>query len=454
MNTAVSGQFTTSLRNDDVDRHLDAALARARDAYASANPQSRARAERAAEVMPGGNTRTVLWVDPFPLGLARGEGCRLWDLDGHAYVDFISEFTAGLYGHSHPIIRKAIEQALDDGWNLAGHTLAEAEFASAVCERFPSIERVRFTNSGTEANMMALVTARAVTGREGIVVFEGGYHGGTLYFKAGGSPVNAPFRFHIATYNDVDDTRDLLRREGSEIAAVLLEPMQGSGGCIAARRPFLEMLREETARSGIILIFDEVMTSRLAPGGLTAELGIHGDLTTLGKYVGGGMSFGAFGGRADIMDRYDPRRADALPHAGTFNNNVLTMRAGLAGLRDVYTPEAARAVNAGGDALRERLNATAARSRLAVQFSGRGSMLNIHFNTRDIVDQRDAQVGDTRLKELYYFHLLEQGIYASRRGFMALSLPLGDAEFDRLVAATEAFLVRYSHEIELGADRA
>jgi glutamate-1-semialdehyde 2,1-aminomutase len=403
--------------------------------------------------MPGGNTRTVLWVDPFPLGLARGEGCHLWDLDGHDYVDFISEFTAGLYGHSHPVIRKAIDQALDDGWNLAGHTMAEAEFAKAVCERFPSIDRVRFTNSGTEANMMALVTARAITGRERILVFDGGYHGGTLYFRAGGSPVNAPFKFHTATYNDIAGTRQLLREQGNEIAAVMLEPMQGSGGCIAATRPFLEMLREETRRSGIILIFDEVMTSRLAPGGLSGELGIHGDLTTLGKYVGGGMSFGAFGGRADIMDRYDPRRSDSLPHAGTFNNNVLTMRAGLAGLREVYTPEAAVALNVRGDALRERLNSAAGRSGLPVQFTGRGSMLNIHFNRRDLEDPRDAAIGDPRLKELYYFHLLEHGIYSSRRGFMALSLPLGSPEFDKLVAATEAFLRRYEREIALGGDR-
>ena len=189
------------------------------------------------------------------------------------------------------------------------------------------------------------------------MVFDGGYHGAVFGFAGGGSPINAPFDYVLAPYNDMAATRALIERHAADLALVILEPMMGGGGCIAAEPAFLAMLREATTKVGALLILDEVMTSRLAPGGLQRCVAIKPDLTTLGKYIGGGMSFGAFGGRGDIMDLFDPRRPDALPHAGTFNNNVLTMTAGLAGLTEVYTPEAARALNARGDALRERLNA-------------------------------------------------------------------------------------------------
>src|SRR5258706_4304240 len=156
--------------------------------------------------MPGGNTRSAIHVDPFPLTMVRGEGSRLWDLDGHEYVDFLSEFPAGLYGHSHKLIRRALDQALDSGVNFGAHGPAEARFAAAICARFPSIELVRFTNSGTEANLMAVSLARAVTGREKILVFGGGYHGGVFYFRGKGSAVNAPYDFLLADYNDIAGT--------------------------------------------------------------------------------------------------------------------------------------------------------------------------------------------------------------------------------------------------------
>ena len=287
-----------------------------------------------------------------PSHAARGAGCGT--LDGHAYIDFLGEFTAGIYGHSHPAIRAAIVGALDRGLNLAGHTAMEAELARLVCDRFPSVELVRFTNSGTEANLMAIALAIAATGRRKIMVFSGAYHGGLLTFPGGRSPVNVPHDFVVAPYNDADGAVRLIT---DELAAILVEPMMGSAGCIPGDPAFLAALREGASRVGALLIFDEVMTSRLAPGGRQQSLGIAPDLTTLGKYVGGGMSFGAFGGRRDLMARFDPRAPNALPHAGTFNNNVLTMAAGVAGLTEAYTPEAAIALNARGDALRERLNA-------------------------------------------------------------------------------------------------
>src|SRR6202011_3415135 len=177
-------------------------------------------------------------------------------------------------------------------------------------------------------------------------------------------------------------------------AALRVGPMQGTTGCIPADRSFLAGLRAMADETGALLIFDEVMTSRLAPGGLQEAHGILPDLTTLGKYVGGGMSFGAFGGRADLMERFDPRRPDAFQHAGTFNNNVLTMNAGLAGLTEIYTPERARALNARGDGLRERLNAAVRGHGLAMQFTGLGSMFSVHMTDLPIRAQEDAELSN------------------------------------------------------------
>jgi glutamate-1-semialdehyde 2,1-aminomutase len=418
---------------------IGAALAEAEELYRARNPKSVAQHRAACASLPGGNTRSAIHVDPFPLTMTRGEGARLWDLDGHEYLDFLSEFTAGIYGHSHPAIRAAIAAALDGGLNFGAHNTIEARFAAAICARFPSIELVRFTNSGTEANLMAVSAARAITGRPKILVFTGGYHGGVFYFRGHGSPLNAPFEYLLGQYNDFASVEALVRPHRAELAAILVEPMQGTTGCIPAERGFLTGLRALADEIGPLLIFDEVMTSRLAPGGLQEAHGILPDLTTLGKYVGGGMSFGAFGGRADIMERFDPRRPDAFQHAGTFNNNVLTMNAGLVGLTELYTPERARALNRWGDQLRERLNGDVRRHGLAMQFTGLGSMFSVHMTDRPVRSQEDAERGNAALRDLFYFDLVAHGIWFAKRGMFALSIALAEQDGDRLVGAVDEF---------------
>ena len=418
---------------------IGAALAEAEELYQVRNPKSVAQHREACAAMPGGNTRSAIHVDPFPLTMARGEGARLWDIDGHEYIDFLSEFTAGIYGHSHPAIRKAIEAALDGGLNFGAHNEIEARFAAAICARFPSIELVRFTNSGTEANLMAVSAARAITGRPKILVFEGGYHGGVFYFRGHGSALNAPFDYLLGRYNDLAAVEALVHAYRAELAAILVEPMQGTTGCIPAERAFLAGLRALSNDTGALLIFDEVMTSRLAPGGLQEAHDILPDLTTLGKYVGGGMSFGAFGGRADLMERFDPRRPDAFQHAGTFNNNVLTMNAGLVGLTEIYTPERAFALNTFGDRLRERLNGIARWRGLAMQFTGLGSMLAVHMTDGPIRSQEDAERGNAALRDLFYFDLLARGIWFAKRGMFALSIALEEPDGDKLIEAVEEF---------------
>lgn len=422
---------------------MDAALAAAHDVYRARNPKSLAQVERAAASMPGGNTRTVLHYPPFPLTIARGAGSRLWDLDGHAYVDLLGEYTAGIYGHSHPTILAAIRAALDDGLSLGGHNMIEAQLAQAIVARFPSIDLVRFTNSGTEANLMAVGLAKAFTGRTHVVAARGGYHGGAMTLAYPASPLNAPFPYVLVDYNDAQGAADAIGKAAGDVAAIIVEPMMGSGGCLPATAEFLAMLRAEATRIGAILIFDEVMTSRLSPGGIQPLVGVEADLTTLGKYLGGGSSFGAFGGRADIMALFDPRRSDALPHAGTFNNNVISMAAGLAGLTQVYTPAAAEALNQRGESLRARLNQICAAHAAPLQFTGIGSLMNAHATGRPIRTPADIQSGDMKARDLLFHHLLAEGIYAARRGFVALSLAVSDPELDAYVAAVDGFLERY-----------
>jgi glutamate-1-semialdehyde 2,1-aminomutase len=299
---------------------------------------------------------------------------------------------------------------------------------------------VRFCNSGTEANLMAVAAARASTGRSAILAFNGAYHGGMLGFANGGGPLNAPYPTVLAEYNDGEGTLDLIDQNAKALAAILIEPMMGGGGGIPADHSFLEALRERATRHGIVLIFDEVMTSRISAGGLQAKLGVVPDMTTLGKYIGGGMSFGAFGGRREIMSRFDPRRADAWAHAGTFNNNVLTMAAGVAAMSSVYTPEAAEQLTAHGDCLRDRLNTIGRQRGLPVQVTGAGSILAMHFQTKPIRRPADAKETPAEVRGLFHLEMLRSGYYLARRGFISLSLPLVTADYDGFTAAFEGFL--------------
>ena len=338
------------------------ALAKAHSTYTNLNPSSLQAYQSARNHLPGGNTRTVLHANPFPITFASGNGCTLTSLDGHTYTDFLGEFTAGIYGHNNATIRAAIDAALNRGWSLGGNNIYEKELAKLVCERFtPAMELVRFTNSGTEANMMAVATAMAWTGRNKILVFRGGYHGATLSFRnpPKGSvtkSVNLPHEWVVGAYNDIAQTEQVLSALPPEsLAVILVEPMLGNAGAIPGSLSFLQFLRSYASSHGALLIFDEVMTSRLSYHGLGYKLGIKPDLMTLGKWVGGGMSFGAFGGRKDIMEIYDPTKSGGLAHAGTFNNNVISMAAGCAGCK-VLDEETTNRLNTLGERMKEMVN--------------------------------------------------------------------------------------------------
>ncbi|MFF4053706.1 aspartate aminotransferase family protein [Streptomyces chartreusis] len=417
----------------DVEAELREALAGAEEQYVANNPRSERRFRDAGTVLPGGNTRTSLYYSPFPVTFVAGEGQFLTDLDGHRYVDLLGEYSAGLYGHSNPAILAAVRKALDEGLSFGGPNHYEVELAKEITQRFPSVELLRFTNSGTEANLFAIGTARAVTGRSKVLVFESGYHGGVLSFR-GEAPLNAPYPYVVCEYNDVPGTLAAIRRHRDDLAAVILEPMLGGGGAVPATSEFVHAIRGATTRQDVVLIIDEVMTSRLAPGGLQERLGVVPDLTTFGKYLGAGFSFGAFGGNRRLMERFDPSVPGHLSHPGTFNNNTVTMAAGLTGLRDVFTPEAVRELNARGDRLRDRLNSLFIEFDVAVQATGVGSILGLHFQHSPIVSGRYINPAPDK-RTLLHLELMLRGFYMARRGYMAIPLPVTDADLTSFVDA-------------------
>ena len=370
---------------------------------------------------------------PFPFRVAKASGASLIDVDGHTYVDLLGDYSAGLLGHDPGPIHATVSEALERGWSLGAVADTEHELARLVCQRFPSIEQVRFTNSGTEANLMAISLARHHTGRNKVMVFDGAYHGGLLYFGATAAPaLQAPYDYVRLRYNDAEHLARAFAEHGADTACLLMEPMLGSGGCIPARPDFLAEVRRQCTEAGVLLVFDEVMTSRMSRGGAQQRTGVHPDLTTLGKYLGGGMTFGAFGGRADVMGAFDPRRGGTLLHGGTFNNNALTMRAGVTaiGMLDEATLEP---LFDRGRRLRDELDAVLAAAGMSV--TGWGSLLCLQ-PARGRIERPDDLVGtDPRLIPLLFHRLVDCGYYLAPRGYMALSVALDDDDLAGFVHA-------------------
>ena len=417
---------------------VDQAVINAHAAYAAARPLSAAQAEAAAKVLPAGSTRSVLDFDPFPFRVAKAEGSLLHDVDGFTYVDLLGDYTAGLFGHNPPEIAAAVQAVLDRGWSLGAIGDNEHRLAELMCERFPSIEQVRFTNSGTEANLMAISLARHGTGRSKVLAFNGAYHGGLLYFGPTGKDLRAPYDYVMCNYNDLASVAEAFDRESEDIACVLIEPMMGSGGCIPGDVDFLTGLRELCTQHGVLLIFDEVMTSRMAPGGGQERLGIVPDMTTLGKYLGGGMTFGAFGASAELMGAFDPARQGSLTHGGTFNNNAMTMGVGAAAVEQLLTREALDGLFARGVALRTAINERG-RGR-GVTATGWGSIMALHVTDSEVNRPGDLAASDARVGDLLFHGLLARGFYIARRGFIALSLAVTDEQIELFLSALDEVL--------------
>ncbi|KAJ5862235.1 hypothetical protein N7455_006303 [Penicillium solitum] len=425
---------------------MDSALRDAVTRFVERHPESQRLHKLSLESLPGGNTRTLLHTAPFPVFMRKGEGSELWDEDGNKYFDLVGELSAGLYGHSHPKLQKVLTETIQNvGLSLGATNVYEQRYASLLCERF-SLERVRFTNSGTEANIHCLAAARKFTGRRKAIVFRGAYHGSVLSFGDSIAENNIDQAdWVLLQYNDSKGVQETFS-QNNDIAAVILEGIQGSGGFISASPEFLRTIREESEKAGALMILD-VMTSRLAPGGLKGLFGIKPDLITLGKYLGGGLPFGAFGGRQDIMDVFNPLTPGALVHSGTFQNNTLMLHSGYAGLSEVYTAEVAQSFNAQGDDLRQRLQQVFAGSKFCV--TGHGSLMCVHITETGLraeqITCRDdvAAVEATDLKQLFWVEMVNAGFWVQSRGTITLNIAMSTTALDAFVEAVEEFCKRY-----------
>ena len=355
--------------------------------YAKRRPKSAALFERAQRFLPGGDTRYSATLAPFSTYFTAGHGQELVDADGIRYLDFVNNNTALVHGHAHPAIVEAAQRQMMNGTAWAGPNPRQVDLAEMLVERVPSFERVRFTNSGSEATAMMIKLARAFTGRDLVMKMDASYHGCGDLFEFGpsaddptraaplmdGLPANLADNLVIGHFNDTAGCVELIERHRDRLAAVILTPVM-SAGLVEPVPGFLEALREATARHGILLCFDEVITLRLGTGGAQERFGVVPDLTAIGKIIGGGFPVGAFGGRADVMAITDPNGRMTVAHAGTFNGNPVTMAAGVASV-ELLTPDAFARLEEIGEALERGLHAAVAESRAPMTVARSGSLL-------------------------------------------------------------------------------
>jgi glutamate-1-semialdehyde 2,1-aminomutase len=416
---------------------LKLAIEDARDRYAALNPLSNAAEKKALKYLPGGNTRSVLHFEPFPLTMVSGEGAELTDLDGHRYVDFVGEYSAGLFGHSDPRIKAAINEALDAGIAMGAPMKYERTLAALLCERYPALEQVRFCNSGTEANLMALTTACAVTGRDKILAFRDAYHGGVIKFPGGRCELNVPYDFVLVGYNDIEGAAAIIRGLDDELAAVIVEPILGAGGNIPGNREFLDMLRRCTEEVGALLA-----------AGVHGMLDFKPDLVTVGKFIAGGLPTGAFGGRADLMARYDPRHGRGWNHAGTFNNNACSMAAGCVAMKEVFPAKRGAEFLEWSEAFRLSLNEMFAARDVPMYANGMGSIIAIHFSKVPTKKPSDITAGCQSLRPLLHMEMLLEGVLICKRGDFFLSLPMDETHLAKARRALDKFIDKHQPLIE------
>jgi glutamate-1-semialdehyde 2,1-aminomutase len=446
-------------------------VSRVRDAiestYRRRTPRSAELHAAAQRYLPGGDTRTITFFEPHPLYMERGQGCRLYDVDGNGYIDFLNNYTSLIHGHAFPPVVEAIAHQAALGTAYAACAENQHQLAELIAGRVASVDQIRFCNSGTEATMNAVRAARAFTGKDKLVKMEGGYHGTHDAVEVSvhpaldqAGPANHPNSVPdspgipssvlgdviVVPFNDQEAVSDLIRQRRDEIAAVLVEPVMGVAGAIPAEREYLSYLRQVTAENDVLLICDEVMTFRLDWGGAQAIYGVEPDLTALAKIIGGGLPVGAFGGRREIMRLFSPLEG-GMSQSGTFNGNPLTMAAGVASMGALTRERIARC-NALGDRLADGFRAAFEEAEIRGQVTGLGSLLNVHFVAGPVRNYRDAASADGELKGLLHLALLNRGIFAARRGLFNPSTVMAEADVDQAVAAFKEALLELKPYIE------
>jgi len=411
--------------------------------------------ERAKAVIPGGvnsPVRAFKGVGGSPVFVREASGCRFTDLDGNSYVDYVMSWGPLILGHADPDVLAAIGAAAARGTSYGAPTEAESELAELVIAMVPSVEKVRFCSSGTEATMSALRLARGFTGRDKVVKFAGCYHGhGDSFLISAGSGAltmgtpDSPGITHgtardtiVLPYNDVDAVRTAFAAEPAAIACVIVEPYVGNMGLVLPKPGYLAALRALCTEYGALLIFDEVMTGfRVAPGGVQEREGVLPDLTTLGKVIGGGLPVGAFGGRAEIMEKLSP--LGAIYQAGTLSGNPLAMAAGIATLKALRRPGAYARLDAAGARFTEGMDDLFGRYAIPHQSAHRGSMVGFFFTAEPVTDLTSAKTADTAFYAQFFHAMLDRGVYFAPSQFEAgfLSLAHDDAAIDETIRAAE-----------------
>jgi glutamate-1-semialdehyde 2,1-aminomutase len=414
--------------------------------------------DRAQRLIPGGvnsPVRAFRAVGGTPRFLVRGEGARVWDADGRAYIDYVGSWGPLILGHAHPDVVRAVTEAAARGLSFGAPTELEVELAEELAKRVPSLELVRLVSSGTEATMTAIRLARGFTGRDAIVKFEGCYHGhaDSLLVKAGsgaltlgqpssaGVPADLARHTIVLPYNDTDVVHHLFDAMGQRIACVMVEPVAGNMNLVAPRPGFLEALRERCTASGTVLVFDEVMTGfRVAPGGAQALYGVRPDLTTLGKVIGGGMPVGALGGRRDIMEKLAP--LGPVYQAGTLSGSPVAVAAGLATLRALFRPGVFEDTVAAARRLTDGLSLIARERGVAFSAQSVGTMFGLYFRAAPPRSYAEVMQCDRDAFNRFFHAMLERGVYLAPSAYEAgfVSAAHGEAEIaETLAAAQEAF---------------
>jgi len=412
----------------------------------------------ALKYIPGGvnsPVRAFRAVGGHPFFVNKAKGARVWDVDGHELIDYVCTWGPAILGHAHPQIIFAVTTAAKHGTSFGIPNPYEVKMAKLICERFPAVQKVRMTNSGTEACMSAIRLARGFTRRDKFIKFDGCYHGhaDSLLVKAGsgaltfGNPdsagVPADFAKHtiVLPFNDVDAVKAAFAANKKEIAAIIVEPVPGNAGLYLPRPGFLEFLRQITKANGAILILDEVMTGfRLAPGGAQERFSISPDLTCLGKIIGGGLPVGAFGGRADIMDYLAP--LGPVYQAGTLSGNPIAMAAGVAALEELGKGKVYAKLESSGAQLEEGMRDAAKAAKIPVQFNRCGSMFCAYFTSEPVWNLADAMKSDRALFAQFFHGMLQEGVYLAPSQFEAgfISAAHSKADIDATVRAARKVL--------------
>lgn len=439
--------------------------------YMHLTPGSHAHFEQASRIIPAGATRSLNSWWPYPIYLREGHGCEVLDIDGREYTDFLNNYTASVLGYAHPYVTAALIEQLSRGSSFAFATELELTLAQLLTERIPSVERIRFTGSGTESAMFALRLARTFTGRTLIAKMEGGFHGtydglavsvrpdlshaGSIEHPIAlpeslGLPPQVVDDVLVLPFNHFAATQSLIERYADRLAALIVEPILGVGGMVVPERGYLTFLRELCTQHGILLIFDEVITLRLAPGGAQAYYNVQPDLTIMGKIIGGGFPIGAVGGRRDVLalfeprgghDMYDPRSGGPLLYqGGTFTGNPMTLVAGSTTLQHitslVYTH-----INNLGETLRSQLTQLFQELHAPVTVTGAGSLFNIHYTDSVIHDFRTTRTADSVRQQELFLGLLNEGIIIAPRGMGCISSPMTDVHINQFVASVRRVLL-------------